>query len=143
MKIFNIILGDIPNNIANLSFNQFIEQNKIEWWRYTALTYFIATPDSYDVKKIHEQVMTCFPNVISVVFEIDIKNWQGIGPTVQDDGKSVSFLFWFEKIKDPNFIPAWERDPITGRKYVKPSERLVLMETPKKEFSPGSSENKT
>lgn len=46
---------------------------------------------------------------------------------IQDNGKNVSFLYWFEKITSKNYKPAWERND-NERKYISPFERLVVQE---------------
>ena len=126
MKIFTIILGDIPLNDSDVRFIKFIESNKLEWWRYTPLNFFLATPNNIMTEVVHENVMKCYPNVISAVFLIDIKEWQGIGPSLTHLGEPVSFLHWFDKIASKDFIPKWESEK---RHYNKPSDHLHLIET--------------
>lgn len=120
-------MGDIPNSFSDISFGQFLNSFRLEWWRYTPLNYFIATPDSYDPKTIFEQVKKSYPGVVSAVFEVNVLDWYGTGPIVKDHGREVSFLYWFEKITDKDFKPAWERSDI-DRKYVSPIDRLVLQD---------------
>lgn len=129
MKIFSIILGNIPSQFSDLNFGHFLEASKLEWWRYTPLNYFIATPDYYNTKMIFEIVKRCYPGVISAVFEVKVLDWYGAGPIVEDQGKDVSFLYWFEKITDKNFIPAWKRAETDKPKYVNPTERLTIVES--------------
>lgn len=130
MKIFSVILGDIPGNFSDISFGNFLNSFRLEWWRYTPLNYFIATPNSYDAKKIFEHVKLSYPGVITAVFEVNVLDWYGIGPIIQDDGKNVSFLYWFEKITDKNYKPAWERND-EEKKYISPFERMTMVETKK------------
>jgi len=128
MKIFSVILGDIPNSFSDLSFGQFLSSFRLEWWRYTPLNYFIATPDSYNAKIIYEYVRMSYPNVVSAVFEVNVLDWYGNGPIVKDNGKEVSFLYWFEKITNKDFKPAWERSD-SEKKYISPFERMVITES--------------
>lgn len=129
MKVFSIILGDIPNNFSDLVFGQFLASSKLEWWRYTPLNYFIAAPDYYNTRILFEYVKQSYPGVISAVFEVNILDWYGAGPIVQDNGKDVSFLYWFEKITDKSFVPAWERSEEDNPKYVKPTDRLTITDS--------------
>lgn len=132
MKIFLLIYNEIngSNIRANLTLFSFLEQNKFEWWKYSQDSIFIATPDSYDTEILEKMLIHLFPTAITAVIEVDVKKWSGKGPAQTYKGNSVSFLFWFEKISDPNYIPAWLRKNDDINIYQKPSKRMVFSEDP-------------
>lgn len=122
MKVFLLIYNEIKgsNLSANLSFFTFLEQNKLEWWKYAQDSIFIATPDSYDTELLEKMLMKLFPSAITAVLEVDVKKWSGNGPIQYYKDSPVSFLFWFEKISKPDYIPAWLRDNDIPDKYRSP-----------------------
>lgn len=132
MKIFLLIYNEIngSNLGANLTLFSFLEQNKFEWWKYAQDSMFIATPDSYDTEILERMLIQLFPTAITAVIEVDVKKWSGKGPAQTYKGNSVSFLFWFEKISNPNYIPAWLRKNDDVEIYQKPSKRMEFSERP-------------
>jgi hypothetical protein len=134
MKVFLLIYNEIngSNLGANLTLFSFLEQNKFEWWKYAQDNMFIATPDSYDTEILEKMLIKLFPTAITAVIEVDVKKWSGRGPVQTYKGNPVSFLFWFEKISNPNYIPAWLRKDDDVEIYQKPSKRMHFTEVPHK-----------
>lgn len=109
MKTFIVILSDIPNADSDMKFSQYVFKNKFEWWRYTALAWIIATPNSIKTTDIHSKVQSFYNGTINCVLEVDINSWAGFGPVVNSENGKESFLYWFRKIKDKTYKPSWER----------------------------------
>lgn len=134
MKVFLLIYNEIngSNFSANLKLFSFLEHNKFEWWKYAQDSMFIAAPDNYDTEILEKMLIKLFPTSITAVIEVNVKKWSGKGPAQTYKNNPVSFLFWFEKISSPNYVPAWLRKNDDVEKYQKPSERMQFTEVPHK-----------
>lgn len=134
MKVFLLIYNEIngSNFSANLTLFSFLEHNKFEWWKYAQDSMFIATPDSYNTEILEKMLIKLFPTSITAVIEVNVKKWSGKGPMQTYKDNSVSFLFWFEKITNPNYIPAWLRKNNDMEIYQTPSKSMQFTEVPHK-----------
>lgn len=110
MRIYSIVLSDISNQISDISMMIFIEDWQLEYWRHTALNWFLVTPDELDIEKVINYVCGIYNDEDVVgVFEIDIKKFGGKSPKmISHEGEHDVFQF-FRKLAQPEYIPRWEK----------------------------------
>lgn len=107
MRTYIVILDSIPSTQADSKFAEMMKKNKFEWWRYTALNWIVITPDTYGTSTLLKEAFLAYgEKTFIVVLEININDAGGAIPPTYP---GLNVLAWFEKIKDPSFIPAWEK----------------------------------
>lgn len=113
MRTYIIILPSIPSDECDLNFSNFLTENKFEWWRYTALNWILATPDSVSTNFLMAKTTQIYNVPFLCVLEVDIKDVGGFFPmskeAVEQAPKGWSPFNWFYQIKDPKYVKNWER----------------------------------
>ncbi len=111
MRTYLIILGHIPSEEHDKKFFSIVTENKFDYWRYTAFNWILATPDTISTNFLISKITEAYGAVFTCVMEIDIRDVGGIFPTNEPvTNQSWTPFQWFHKIKDPKFVPAWEKD---------------------------------
>ena len=110
MRIYNVILSHLPQESSDFKFAKTINDNKFEWWRYTMQNWIIATPDNISTNQIMTYTLDAYGAVFFVILEITINDVGGIFPSKKGDLKEGTPFEWFYKIKDPSFVPKWEKE---------------------------------
>lgn len=112
MKFFIVLISDIPSQSNDKTFVQFINKNGIEYWRYFALNWILATPDSFEVSTILKETMEAYGGGIhAAVFEADIKTMMGVLPVYNKPMNELHHAFtWFETMRNKDYKPKWERE---------------------------------
>jgi len=113
MRTYIIILSNIPNEESDNKFGKYINDNKLDYWRYTPLNYIILTPDFITTTVLILELRNAYGSMFLSVLEIDIKDVGGIFPSNSEFDGWTPFQ-WFKKIRDPKFIPRWEKEKIKG-----------------------------
>lgn len=108
MRIYILILSDIESRENDEAFSKIVNENKWEWWRRTALTWILATPDSVSTNEILNYAMQSYGATFLTVLEVNINDVGGMYPS-KGLPDNIPFL-WFDKIRDPNFVPRWVRE---------------------------------
>lgn len=112
MRYYIIILSELDSKDNDQKFADIIDNNKWEWWRYTALNWILATPDSVSTNQIINYAFEAYGPSFITALEITINDVGGIFPASKEyyeSGGKNPFL-WFNEIRDPKFIPRWERE---------------------------------
>jgi hypothetical protein len=111
MKTYIIILSDVKEEDCDIKFAKFVNDNRFEYWRYTALNWILLTPDSISTNQIITKITESYGPIFQCVLEIDINDVGGLFPHKKGSvPKGWSPFLWFKKMKDPNFIPNWEKE---------------------------------
>lgn len=117
MRTYIIILSDIKSNDSDSKFSKFVNENKFDFWRYTALNWILLTPDSVSTNDLTIKIRECYGVIFQCVLEININDVGGIFPTSKENIEDAKIPFqWFYKIKEPNFVPRWEKESKTKEK---------------------------
>ncbi|WGQ15562.1 hypothetical protein [Sphingobacterium faecium] len=113
MRIYLVTISDIPSFESDEKFKDFIVENKYEWWRYMPLVWALATPDSVTTNSLIAKITECYGAIFSFVLEIDVKDVGGVYPAskemVENMPKGWTPFEWFAKVRDPNYVPSWNR----------------------------------
>lgn len=110
MRTYIIILSDIPSKAADLKFATYVENNKFEFWRYTPLNWILLTPDTVSTNMINAAVVEAYGPIFSCSLEVKINDFAGIMPTKKEINEAMNPFRWFRAIKEPAFIPRWEKE---------------------------------
>lgn len=110
MRFYIIILSDIPDQECDFKFAKKIQECKFEWWRRTALNWILATPDKVSTNEITSYVVESYGLIFSTILEVNINDVGGVYPTIKSKIEEGTPFDWFRRIKDPSFIPAWEKN---------------------------------
>lgn len=116
MRTYLINLIDIPSETADKKFFDKVRSHNFEWWRYFPLSFILLTPDNIYTNTLTSWLVECYGVIFFTVMEIDIKDIGGLYPAYEiknDDVKNANNIpnpfTWFHIIKDPKFVPKWER----------------------------------
>lgn len=117
MRTYLINLIDIPSESADKKFFDKVKKHNFEWWRYFPLSFILLTPDDIYTNTLTAWIAECYGTIFFSVMEIDIKDVGGIFPAFgikkedieKDINKIPNPFSWFYIIRDPKFVPKWER----------------------------------
>lgn len=114
-RIYIILLTDIKSAEADQSFGIIVRDKKFDWWRNTPLNWILITPITVSTNEIIADVTKAYGGeYFFCVLEIDINDFGGLFPVynkefAKSDIQNLPFQF-FNRIKNPDYIPAWERE---------------------------------
>lgn len=106
MRIYIVILSDIKSVECDQKFSDLVKTNNWEWWRYTALNWILATPDTVSTNDVLTNAIESYGVSFITILEVSINDVAGLFPSneIQDQP-----FVWFNTIKDSTYIPKWER----------------------------------
>lgn len=110
-RIYSIVLSDISTE-GDLKFAKLIKEKKFEWWRYTALNWFLITPTTVSTNDILRFLVETYGVTDSCfVFEIYINDFGGLlrSPNTSNEGSEINPFVFFQRLKEPDFVPIWEK----------------------------------
>ena len=115
MRTYNIILSDIPNIECDAKFGEYVNKNKLDFWRYTSLNWILLTPDNISTNMLIGEVVNAYGAIFFCVLEIQINDAGGILPGNEEMVKEIEKtkwtpFQWFNHIKDPKFVPRWIKE---------------------------------
>lgn len=108
MRIYILILSDIKSIDNDKEFSEIVKDAKWEWWRYTALTWILATPDNVSTNNIISEAAKCYGPSFLTVLEVSINDFGGLYPS--KDLTDINPFEWFERIRSSEYKPRWERE---------------------------------
>lgn len=111
MRTYIIILSEIKDQDSDRKFADFVNKNKFDYWRYTALNWILLTPNSVSTNTLIAEISESYGAIFQCVLEISINDIGGIFPHQKGDVPiGWSPFNWFYEIKKPNFVPRWEKE---------------------------------
>ncbi len=111
MRTYIIILSEIKDENSDLKFSEFVNNNKFDYWRYTALNWILLTPDSVSTNTLTLEITKSYGAIFQCVLEISINDIGGIFPHKKGEvPEGWSPFNWFYEIKKETFIPRWEKE---------------------------------
>ena len=111
MRFYLILLSEIHNQTADEKFFKQVFSKKWEWWRYFPLSIILATPQDVYTNTLIAMLTESYGPSFFTVMEIDIKDVGGVMPGNKKDlEKGKTPLSWFYHLRDPKYIPKWERE---------------------------------
>lgn len=112
MRTYQINLSHIPSQESDSKFFNKVLKHNFEWWRYYPLSFILLTPDNIYTNTLISWITESYGPIFFTVIEIDIKDVGGIFPASQEYYKAggQNPFEWFYRIRDPKFIPKWERE---------------------------------
>ncbi|AJA67304.1 hypothetical protein MYRA21_0060 [Myroides sp. A21] len=108
-RIYNVVLTDIRNIEDDYKFSKFIEDKRLNWWRYSPLCWILVTPITVSTNDVLLKAVEAYgPEDIIFVFEIDINDFAGILPKVNPwkNSKLTPFNF-FNDLRDSKMKFNW------------------------------------
>lgn len=108
MRTYIVILSAIPNKAADEKFAAYIEKNKFDFWRYTALTWIVITPDNVSTNMLNAAVYEAYRVPFVCCLEVTINDVAGIWATSNDP--LLNPFQWFKTIKERGYVPRWEKE---------------------------------
>jgi hypothetical protein len=110
MRTYIIILSEIKDQNSDTKFSEYVNKNKFDYWRYTALNWILLTPDSVTTNVLIAEITQAYGTIFQCVLEVSINDIGGIFPQNKYEGpQGWSPFNWFYEIKKPTFIPRWEK----------------------------------
>jgi hypothetical protein len=112
MRTYIIILSEIKDQVSDKKFSDFINENKFDYWRYTAFNFILLTPDTVSTNQLVAKITESYGVNFQCVLEININDVGGLFPT--NNPNIITPFQWFHEIKKPSFIPRWEKEKETN-----------------------------
>jgi hypothetical protein len=109
MRLYLITLSNINAVESDLTFAEYVNKNKFDYWRYFALNWILLTPDKISTNMLITEMVKAYGTIAFYVMEINIKDIGGVFPMNGEPPKGWTPFNWFSEIINPEFIPRWEK----------------------------------